>query len=252
MASGATVRMGHGGSHHNACEQCTVRHRAICSAVEFDHIDELDAIVGHRDLTAGRTVFDEGDEADTVYNISAGAVRLFKLLPDGRRQITGFLRSGDFLGLSSHGVYAYSAEAMTAVSLCVFRIRDLNRLFDAFPKVRERLLEKANDELAAAQEQMLLLGRKTARERLVSFLLLMAERARRRGAPANPVSLPMTRSHIADYLGLTVETVSRAMTQLRSVGLVVLVEAHKVELRDVAALRAIAAGEEAPCPRRVA
>jgi CRP/FNR family transcriptional regulator len=239
MASGATVRMGHGGSHHNACEQCTVRHRAICSAVEFDHIDELDAIVGHRDLTAGRTVFDEGDEADTVYNISAGAVRLFKLLPDGRRQITGFLRSGDFLGLSSHGVYAYSAEAMTAVSLCVFRIRDLNRLFDAFPKVRERLLEKANDELAAAQEQMLLLGRKSAREKVLSFLLARARHEDDEGYDTE-IDVPMTRADIADYLGLTVETVSRTFTALREEGLIETPTPNRVVLAAIDRIEDIA------------
>ena len=239
MASGASAHAGHGGAHTNACAQCTVRHRAICSAVEFDRIDDLDALVAHRDLPSGRSIFEEGDASGTVYNISAGEVRLFKLLPDGRRQITGFLRAGDFLGLSSHGVYAYSAEAMTKVSLCVFRVGELERLFDAFPRVRERLLEKANDELAAAQEQMLLLGRKTAREKLLSFLLVRARHEDDDGIDT-AISVPMTRADIADYLGLTVETVSRTFTALRDDGLIRTPSPNRVELADLDRIEDIA------------
>lgn len=239
MAKSQAAPTGHGNMHSNACSQCTVRHRAICSAVEFERIDDLDALVAHRDLPAGKTIFEEGDESGTVYNISAGEVRLFKLLPDGRRQITGFLRAGDFLGLSSHGAYAYSAEAMTKVSLCVFRIGELERLFDTFPKVRERLLEKANDELAAAQEQMLLLGRKTAREKLLSFLLA---RARHEDDDEfdSEIGVPMTRADIADYLGLTVETVSRTFTHLREDKLIATPTASRVELIDIPRIQDIA------------
>jgi CRP/FNR family transcriptional regulator len=204
------------------------------------------------DFDACETLFIEGDSADWLYEVVGGSVCTYKLMLDGRRQITAFHFPGDLLGLRVHGQHVYGAEAITRARLRRYAHAEIDRFVARSPDIARHLLGLAEDELTGAQEQMLLLGRKTARERLVSFLLLMAERARRRGAPANPVSLPMTRSHIADYLGLTVETVSRAMTQLRSVGLVVLVEAHKVELRDVAALRAIAAGEEAPCPRRVA
>ena len=239
MASGASARTGQGGTHSNACEQCTVRHRAICSAVDFEHIEDLDALVGHRDLPAGRVIFEEGDEAGTVFNISAGEVRLFKLLPDGRRQITGFLRPGDFLGLSSNGAYAYGAEAMTKVSLCVFRIVDLERLFSTFPRVRERLLEKANDELAAAQEQMLLLGRKTAREKVLSFLLARARREDGAGFDSE-IGVPMTRADIADYLGLTVETVSRTFTNLRDDGLIHTPSPNRVLLADLDQIEDIA------------
>ncbi len=239
MNRGAPAKAGHGGSHASACDQCTVRHRAICSAVDFDHTADLDALVGHRDLAAGRSIFEEGDDGGTVFNISAGEVRLYKLLPDGRRQITGFLRPGDFLGLSSHGAYAYSAEAMTNVSLCVFRIGDLEKLFDAFPKVRNRMLEKANDELAVAQEQMLLLGRKTAREKVLSFLLRRGRHEDDDGY--NPeVSVPMTRSDIADYLGLTVETVSRTFTALREEGLIETPSAHSVFLPNIKRIKDIA------------
>lgn len=239
MSSGTASRPKQNGPRASACDQCTVRHRAICSAVDFDHTYDLDAIVGHRDLSSGRVIFEEGDAADTVYNISAGEVRLFKLLPDGRRQITGFLRPGDFLGLSSHGTYSYGAEAMTNVSLCIFRLSDLNRLFDTYPKVRERLLEKANDELAAAQEQMLLLGRKTAREKVLSFLLSRARHEDGDGYDQE-VSVPMTRADIADYLGLTVETVSRTFTALRDEGLIQTPTANRVVLGDLERIEDIA------------
>jgi CRP/FNR family transcriptional regulator len=223
----------------NLCAQCEVRHRAICSAIDLDHTPELDAIVGHRDVPPGRLMFEEGDAAGTVFNISAGEVRLFKLLPDGRRQITGFLRPGDFLGLSSHGAYACSAEALTKVKLCAFRVGELDRLFETFPKIRERLLEKANDELAAAQEQMLLLGRKTAREKLLSFLLGRA-RNEQDGTYEIEIRVPMTRTDIADFLGLTVETVSRTFTSLRDDGLIETPTAHRVILTDIGRIKDIA------------
>jgi CRP/FNR family transcriptional regulator, anaerobic regulatory protein len=239
MATNLSAKMADGGAHSNPCTQCSVRHRAICSAVDFDRIGDLHAIVSHRDIAAGTAIFDEGDGAGIVYNISAGEVRLFKLLPDGRRQITGFLRAGDFLGLSCHGTYTYSAEAVTNVSLCIFRIGDLDKLFLTFPRVRERLLEKANDELAVAQEQMLLLGRKTAREKLLSFLLA---RARHEGDDGydQEIHVPMTRMDIADYLGLTVETVSRTFTMLRDDGLIRTPTPNRVELADIDRIEEIA------------
>ena len=215
----------------------------MCAAVEFEHLGALEQIVSHRRYPAGQAIFEEGDEADYVYNISEGEVRLYKLLPDGRRQITGFLQPGDFLGLVKHAAYAYGAEAVDGVELCCMRVVDLQRLLNELPVVRERLLDMSRDELAAAQEQMLLLGRKSAREKVLSFLLLRARRDNDRMSGPAELNLPMSRSDIADYLGLTIETVSRTFTALREEGLIVLPSAHKVQIPDLAAAVAAAGAE---------
>jgi CRP/FNR family transcriptional regulator len=174
--------------------------------------------------------------------VTDGCVKVYKLLPDGRRQIIGFLFAGDFLGLAVTEVYAYSAEAVTESSLCRFPRRKLEDLMERFPRMERRLLGVASNELAIAQDQMLLLGRKTAKERLVTFLLMLSDRARERGQVSNPVSLPITRHDIGDYLGLTTETVSRSFTQLKSDGLIEPAPSNHVTMLDHDALREIAAG----------
>ena len=152
------------------------------------------------------------------------------------------LFAGDFLGLANNETYAYSAEAVTHVALCRFPRRQLEALLERYPKMERRLLGMASHELAAAQEQMLLLGRKTAREKIASFLLTLSRRARKRGQRDNPVAVPMSRTDIGDFLGLTTETVSRTFTQLKTAKLIVLLPNGKVELADLEALQEIAEG----------
>lgn len=200
------------------CAACEVRHLAVCSALETDDLSELDAILTHKDLSAGDTLFDEGEPATHVYNLTAGCLKLYKLLPDGRRQVTGFLFAGDFVGLANSEDYIYSAEAVSDVALCSFEKHKIDKLMNAHLSLEKRLLGMARFELAEAQEQILMLGRKTAKERIASFILMLSERAQRRGEVENPVEFPMNRNDIGDYLGLTTETVSRTMTRLRKSG----------------------------------
>lgn len=174
-------------------------------------------------------------------------MKIYKLLGDGRRQVTGFLFAGDFLGLIHNEAYAYSAEALAPTKLCRFPRRKLEALLDEMPNLEQRLLVMASHELAAAQDQMMLLGRKSARERVVSFILMLSNSAARRGAarrgrPGDPVLLPMSRSDIADYLGLTVETVSRTFTRLKKQGLIELLDEKRIRLAKRQALREIADG----------
>lgn len=177
-------------------------------------------------------LINEAENADNLFNITAGCVRLYKLLGDGRRQITGFLFPGDFLGLAVDETYGYSAEAITKVEACRFPRRRFEGLLDDIPKLERRLLGLASNELAAAQDQMLLLGRKTAQEKVASFLLTLSHRARQAGRTDNPVELPMSRSDIADYLGLTTETVSRTFTQMKRTGAIRLMEGSRVAIPD--------------------
>jgi CRP/FNR family transcriptional regulator len=223
------------------CAACDVRELSVCSALRGHELDRLAPMVSRIPVAAGRTLFHEGDEAASVYNIIEGAVRLFKLLPDGRRQITGFLFSSDFIGLASRGLYAYGAEAISDVVVCRFPRMKLEALFHEMPRLENSLLDRASNELVAAQDQMLLLGRKTAVERLASFLITLGER---RGATAkgDMLALPMTRTDIGDYLGLTIETVSRGITKLRKLGLIETPDIHTIALLDPDGLRKLNGG----------
>ena len=193
-------------------------------------------------MDAGETLFYETDEAGHVFTVASGTLRLHKMLPDGRRQITGFVLPGDFLGLSGRDGFSYTAEAVTEAGICRFPRRALEALFDDFPRLEKEILWKARDELVAAQEQMLLLGRKMPAEKIASFLLGLSRRAERWEMPSDPVLLPMSRGDIADYLGLTVETVSRTFTRLKSEGVIELPEAHRVVLSDRERLEELADG----------
>lgn len=226
-----------------SCEVCEMRHFTFCSVLEGKELGQLSAIVHREEIDQHRFLFQEGDPAHEVFNILDGTVKLYKSLPDGRTQITGFLFPGDFLGLSTKGDYSYSAEAITDVRVCRFQRRDLNVMFKDYPKLVDRLLAIASDELAAAQEQMLLLGRKTAQERILSFLHVMSERARRRGQTATSLNLTMSRADIADYLGLTIETVSRTLTKLREKGIIKLPRPQEVVLAEGYDLAAAAEGD---------
>jgi CRP/FNR family transcriptional regulator len=228
--------------HPSLCGKCEIRELAICGALDEDELAKLDRVVVHLYFEPGQTIFYEGDEPGYVFNVATGTLRLYKMLPDGRRQITGFVLPGDFVGLSIQGGFSYTAEAVTEAGVCRFAAKDLETLFDEFPQMEKRLLGKARDELVAAQEQMLLLGRKTPAEKLASFLLGLSNRAQRWGLPGSPVVLSMSRGDIADYLGLTIETVSRTITHLKADGIIGLPEAHHVILADVPRLEELAEG----------
>ena len=179
-------------------------------------------------------LFCEKDRADAVYVVIAGTVRCFKILPDGRRQIIRFHQPGSLLGLNLGDDCLYSAEGVTKVRLRRLGRARLEMLLEQRPQLRGQLVSIAIGELEAAQNQILLLGRKTARERVCSFLL---ERA---ASKQNKVELPMSRTDIADYLGLTIETVSRTFSQLRSEGLVHMACSNTLELTDLERLSEMA------------
>ncbi len=189
-----------------------------------------------------RLIFVETDPARNVFNLTEGVVKIYKMMVDGRRQITGFLFPGDFLGLVHNESYAYTAETVTETKLCQFPRGQLEALLDELPSLEQRLLGMASHELAAAQDQMILLGRKSARERVASFLLMLSKAAERQGQQSNPILIPMPRTDIADYLGLTTETVSRTLTQFNGEHLIHLMNDKHVQLVDPTALFKVAAG----------
>ena len=166
-------------SRYSPCAACQVREQTICGVLQPHELEHLNAIVTEVHLERGQLLFSQEDPADSVFNVTRGHIRVLKLLPDGRRQVTGFLYPGDFLGMAYGAEYAYTAEALDSVVLCRFPREKLEALFDEFPKLEKRLLEIASNELIAAQNQMVLLGRKSAMERIASFLLELAGRVLR-------------------------------------------------------------------------
>ena len=160
------------------CSTCPARSASVCAAIEDKDLERLAALAVPVAVPDGQTFITESDSAESFFNVTAGTAKLFKLLPDGRRQITGFASAGTFLGLAVSSSYAFSAEAIEQLQVCRFSRTRLRRLLDDFPAMEKRLLEVASNELVAAQEQMLLLGRKTARERVASFLLVRVPQMR--------------------------------------------------------------------------
>ncbi len=225
------------------CRNCdVVRDVAFCAELSPDDLRRLAAARGHAQLPAGFAIFREGDPALHVYSISSGAVKLYKLMSDGRRQIIGFLFAGDMFGLAVDGGYAYTAETVSPSQICRFANRKIEALKDEMPRLERKLFSMAVKDLVAAQEQMLLLGRKTAKEKVATFLLRLSRRAVARGGTASPIGLPMSRADIADYLGLTIETVSRTFTHLKRDGVIGLPASGHVILLDAVALKDMADG----------
>ncbi len=224
------------------CKACPVRDLAVCSSLTDDEIVHLAKFVDGQELPTGTEIFAEGDVSHSVYTLTKGIVKTHKLMPDGRRQVIGFFFGGDFIGLAHGDECAYSAEAVGPISVCRFEREKFESVLEDFPQTRQRLLRDASAELAAAHNQMVLLGRKTAREKVATFLLMVDEHSARWRDDPEVLGMPMTRTDIADYLGLTTETVSRTFTQLRKDGLIDSVGSQDVKLLNREALEDMAEG----------
>ncbi len=214
------------------CAACDIRELSVCSVLSAKELARLRTIISTNNFERGRTVIGEGEPAGYLFNVVRGSVKLYKLLSDGRRQVTGFLFPGDFLGIALNDTYAYGAEAIEPLQLCRFPRKKLEALLAELPRLERKLLGTTANELAAAQDQLMLLGRKTAKERVASFLVSLSRRAVKRRRPASPLDIPMSRMDIADFLGLTTETVSRTLTQLRQARLIATGQRNRIDILD--------------------
>lgn len=201
------------------CENCPIRHRAVCSRCEPDELKILDEIKYYRSYEAGQPVVWAGDEMDFVASVVTGIATLSQTMEDGRTQMVGLLLPADFLGRPGRSIAPYDVTANSDLMLCCFRRKPFEKVMAETPHIGQRLLEMTLDELDAAREWMLILGRKTAREKIASLLTIIAQReaALAQVVPGNGSSfdLPLTRESMADYLGLTLETVSRQISSLK-------------------------------------
>lgn len=176
-------------------------------------------------------IFGEAESAEYLYKVVSGAVRTYKILADGRRQIGGFYLAGEVFGLESGEEHSFSAEAVSETRVLVIKRSALFALADRDSEIARQLWALTSGELRRLQDHVLALI-KTAKERVVGFLFEMA----RRSPSGGRIELPMSRQDIADYLGLTIETVSRTLTQLENSAAIALPNARCFELRDRAAL----------------
>lgn len=214
------------------CENCVARNSPLCSAMEGDKIDQLFAVAHRINVDEDSYLLHEEDPTKYVYNLSAGVGTLERLASDGRRQIMAFIYPGDYVGLMSGAYYSVSARALTPISACKWHIRDLQNLYPDFPELEVRVHEIATRVLAATMDQIFVLGRKNAVEKIAYFLLYIDVRQKVFDGHTDNFILPMTRVDIADYLGITVETVSRAFSKLKKIGLIEISQSWVVTLKD--------------------
>ena len=223
------------------CQGCEVRDKAVCGVLDCSRLEEFRNLGWTLKLVPGQTLFHEGDPATRVFTLTRGTLKLYKLLADGRRQVTGFLHPGDFLGISVDDEHAFSAEALEDSQLCWFPRSRFDDFVEDEATMERELYRMAAHELAAAQQQFVLLGRKNATERLASFLLMLAKRMElSNGVGAGMIRLPMSRSDIADYLGLTKETVSRVISAFKRDRVIRLETLDVIQVLDRARLEQLA------------
>lgn len=225
------------GTHSTECSDCPIRHRAVCARCEPTELGRLEDIKYYRSFEAGQTIVWSGDPMDFVGSVVSGIASLTQTMEDGRRQMVGLLLPSDFVGRPGRNVATYDVTAVTDIVMCCFRAKPFESVMRETPHIGQRLLEMTLDELDAAREWMLVLGRKTAREKIASLILIIARRdavlKMRRNEGQVTVDLPLTREAMADYLGLTLETVSRQMTALRKDGVIELEGKRHVMIPDL-------------------
>src|SRR6056297_3710506 len=223
------------------CGDCPIRHRAVCARCEAEELERLDQIKFYRSFEAGQTVIWAGDKMDFVGSVVSGIATLTQTMEDGRTQMVGLLLPSDFVGRPGRETAAYDVVATSDMVMCCFRRKPFEELMVVTPHIAQRLLEMTLDELDAAREWMLVLGRKTAREKIASLLAIIARRDTtlnmRNGTSGQIVfDLPLTREAMADYLGLTLETVSRQISALKRDGVIELEGKRHVTVPDMARL----------------
>lgn len=227
----------------HVCEACLARHKGLCGALDVQQLQRLSAAARKRHVEPGMELLAEQEPASTFANILSGVVKLTKMLPDGRRQIVGLQFAPDFLGRPFAPDSAVGAQAVTVVELCTFPRSVIEQMITESPDLDRKLLAQALAELDEARDLILALGRKTAQEKLASFLLLLASHVHGAkncmGSPPHgahqpmTLDLPLTRGEIADFLGLTIETVSRQLTKLKGLGIIALVGTRRLVIHDV-------------------
>jgi CRP-like cAMP-binding protein len=195
-----------------------------------------------RSIGAKEHVFTQGDHRSHLYRVEAGAICLYKVLSDGRRQVIGFAYPGDWLGLGPAGAHKHNAQTTRPSRLRCLPWKSIECAARQNPALGMTIWELMAQELTGAQNLLLTIGQRTATERVAAFLVELSRRNARRGENARLIALPMTRTDMGDLLGLTIETVSRILSQLRRGKIIELAQSSRVQILDVEALMRLATG----------
>lgn len=205
-----------GAKRPQSCDLCEVRERSICSDLGPREFAQVEKLMARRTVPKHKAIMSEGEPNDSLYIVVHGSFRLTKHLEDGRRQVTGFLFKGDFAGVRPTEASAYTADALEDSLVCLFPHRFLDEVARSSPNVKDRLIARGQTEYHKAQDHIVLLGKKSAEERVLSFLELLDKSIGESGENGRrEVPLPMSRQDIADYLGLRLETLSRTLAGLK-------------------------------------
>ena len=236
----ATPRLSGGREDRSHCLTCAIRHQAVCAHCSGPELDLLSDIKAYREVRAGGSIVGAGERTNFLGSVVEGVAAMSRLLADGRRQVVGLLLPGDFIGRPFSPVAPFDLTAITPVRLCTFSRPRFEELVRQMPALEHRLLEMTLDELDSAREWMVLLGRKSAQERVTSFLMRFVPNrgvigcgGPQAGGDEKVVVLRMTRQEIADYLGLTIETVSRVLSDLKRRGIISIEKNDRIRLADV-------------------
>lgn len=223
------------------CAECPVSAAAVCNTLAVPNLAALRNLGSGCLLRAGQPLFHQGDPASQLFSLTAGVVKLYTVLADGRRQVVAFHFPGEFIAFNAAERYHCTAEAVTTALLCRFHADRFEPFAMANPGLARSRQQRVTHELAATQTRTAILGQTAARERLAHFLCDVHRRTRSDDAArAAVVHLPMLRSDIADYLGLAKETVSRELTALREAGIIRSLSRAFLEILDFERLRQFA------------
>ena len=227
------------------CSACPIRHRAVCARCDDEELALLEMIKSYRTFAAGEVISWRGDDLSHFSSVVSGIASLTHTMEDGRIQMVGLLLPSDFIGRPGRTSVEFDVTAVNDVTLCQFERAPFERVVEDIPHISQRMMEMALDELQAAREWMVLLGRKTALEKIATFLEMIVRRSSVDGHMAQEFTLPLTREEIANFIGLTIETVSRQLSILKKRGVITTIDRRHFRVADLAALHA-ATGDDAP------
>lgn len=230
------------------CGTCIARSSTLCASLSDADMHQLYGIATEQAFKTGESLLHQEQTADFVFSIQSGYANMFRLTSDGKRQILAFLFPGDFVGFTSEDNYHFGVSAISSLKVCRFDRVKLEALIEQHPEMDRKLRFTLVRAMDASFELMFSLGRKDALQKVASFIWFVSYRHRKLHRPDNPIHLPMRRSDIADFMGLTIETVSRAFTAMRDADVIRLHGAYDVEIVDMERLRSLGVVVAEPAP----
>jgi len=233
------VHLANNKDYKTRCSLCKIRSYSFCRCLNDDQLEIFSKVSFEKKFTDKENIFLQNDSSTHLYNITEGNVKIYQLLDDGRIQIIGFLYPGDFFGTYKNNKYNYSAEAIGNLRVCVFDQRILDKYMDQNPILAKELLNQTSYELTLAQDRMTVMGRLNAIEKISIFFINISNQRKRIGWQSNPISLSMARQDIADYLGLTIETVSREISKLKTSNIIKIISSKQLFINDIEKLKQI-------------